>query len=72
MTEASLERWRVALESRGMRISRTKTEYLCINRERERGGRDKEGASIIMQKTQLTVFVRNTDNKQLRSVQSRV
>ena len=44
MAEASLERWRVALESRGMRISRTKTEYLCINRERR--GRDGEGASI--------------------------
>ena len=29
--EASLERWRYALERRGMKISRTKTEYLCVN-----------------------------------------
>ena len=29
--EESLERWRKALERRGMRISRDKTEYLCLN-----------------------------------------
>ena len=29
--EESLERWRNALERRGMRISRDKTEYLCLN-----------------------------------------
>ena len=29
--EVELEKWRYALESRGMKISRTKTEYLCIN-----------------------------------------
>ena len=29
--EEELERWRKALEDRGMRISRTKTEYLCYN-----------------------------------------
>ena len=38
MAEASLERWRVELESRGMRISRTNTEYLCINREKRGEG----------------------------------
>ena len=47
MAEASLERWRVALESRGMRISRTKTEYLCMNREKGEG----ERASIGMKET---------------------
>ena len=26
-----LEEWRVVLEDRGLRISRTKTEYLCCN-----------------------------------------
>ena len=35
--EASLERWRHALEGRGMRVSRSKTEYMCVN-EMEGGG----------------------------------
>ena len=35
--EASLERWRYALERRGMKISRSKTEYMCVN-EKEDGG----------------------------------
>ncbi|XP_026113355.1 uncharacterized protein LOC113091896 [Carassius auratus] len=32
--EENLERWRFALESRGMEVSRSKTEYMCVN-ERE-------------------------------------
>ncbi|KAK3510812.1 hypothetical protein QTP70_022737 [Hemibagrus guttatus] len=32
--EESLERWRFALERRGMKVSRSKTEYMCVN-ERE-------------------------------------
>ena len=35
--EWRLEYWRYALEKRGMKVSRTKTKYLCINR-----GNDKE------------------------------
>uniref|UniRef100_A0A8C4NFF6 ribonuclease H n=1 Tax=Eptatretus burgeri TaxID=7764 RepID=A0A8C4NFF6_EPTBU len=35
--EASLERWRYALERRGMIVSRSKMEYMCVN-EREGGG----------------------------------
>ena len=27
--ERSLERWRYALERRGMKINRSKTEYMC-------------------------------------------
>ncbi|KAK3557836.1 hypothetical protein QTP86_003178 [Hemibagrus guttatus] len=35
--EESLERWRFALERRGMKVSRSKTEYMCMN-EREGSG----------------------------------
>ena len=42
--EERLERWRRALEDRGMRISRKKTEYLCV------GGReDEEEGELKMQ-----------------------
>lgn len=37
--ELSLQRWRYVLERRGMKSSRCKTEYICVNegeRERER------------------------------------
>lgn len=32
--DESLERWRYALERRQMKVSRSKTEYICVN-ERE-------------------------------------
>ncbi|KAK3571603.1 hypothetical protein QTP86_015338 [Hemibagrus guttatus] len=35
--EESLERWRFSLERRGMKVSRSKTEYMCVN-EREGSG----------------------------------
>ena len=35
--EQRIECWRYALERRGMKVSRPKTEYLCVN-----GGNDKE------------------------------
>ncbi|KAK3556381.1 hypothetical protein QTP70_007999 [Hemibagrus guttatus] len=35
--EENLERWRFALEGRGMKVSRSKTEYMCVN-EREGSG----------------------------------
>ena len=35
--ERRLESWRSALERRGMKVSRLKTKYLCIN-----GGNDNE------------------------------
>ena len=35
--EENLERWRYALERRGMKVNTCKTEYMCVN-EREAGG----------------------------------
>ncbi|KAK3535012.1 hypothetical protein QTP70_001970 [Hemibagrus guttatus] len=35
--EVNLEMWRFALERRGMKVSRSKTEYMCVN-EREGSG----------------------------------
>ena len=44
--EQELESWRYALERRGVKISRSKTEYLCIN-----GGNDKE--TVKMEDTKV-------------------
>ena len=44
--ELRLESWRYALEKRGMKVSRSKTEYLCIN-----GGNDKE--TVKMEDTKV-------------------
>ena len=30
--EGELERWRKALESRGLKVRTTKTEYMCVNK----------------------------------------
>ncbi|KAK3536884.1 hypothetical protein QTP86_027008, partial [Hemibagrus guttatus] len=35
--EESLERWRFALERRGMKVSRSKTEYMCVNERKGSG-----------------------------------
>jgi hypothetical protein len=34
--ELELRYWREALETRGLKISRSKTEYLCVNRIQQR------------------------------------
>ena len=44
--EWRLESWRYALERRGMKVSRSKTEYLCVN-----GGNDKE--TVKMENTKV-------------------
>ena len=44
--ERRLESWKYALERRGMKVSRSKTEYLCIN-----GGNDKE--TVKMENTKV-------------------
>lgn len=33
-----MERWKYALEKRELKVSRSMTEYICVN-ERETGGR---------------------------------
>ncbi|KAI5088116.1 serine/arginine repetitive matrix protein 4 isoform X2 [Silurus meridionalis] len=35
--EKSLERWRYVLERRGMKVSRSKTEYMCVNERKGSG-----------------------------------
>ena len=44
--ERRLESWKYALEKRGMKVSRSKTEYLCIN-----GGNDDE--TVKMEDTKV-------------------
>ena len=46
LVERRLESWRYALERRGMKVSRSKTQYLCIN-----GGNDNE--TVKMEDTKL-------------------
>ena len=44
--ERRLESWKYALERRGMKVSNSKTEYLCIN-----GGNDHE--TVKMEDTKV-------------------
>ncbi|KAK3553111.1 hypothetical protein QTP86_031688 [Hemibagrus guttatus] len=44
--EENLERWRFALERRGMKVSRSKTEYMCVN-EREGSGTYKQQHTLL-------------------------
>ena len=44
--ERRLESWKYALERRGMKVSRSKTKYLCIN-----GGNDDE--TVKMEDTKV-------------------
>ena len=44
--ERDLQSWRYALESRGMKICRTKTKYLCVNKSEDRPAMKLEGADV--------------------------
>jgi hypothetical protein len=48
--EASLEKWRAALECRGMKISRAKTEYLCMNGTTNGGTIGMQGVQLVRAK----------------------
>ena len=49
--ERRLESWRCALERRGMKVNRSKTEYLCIN-----GGNDDE--TVKMEDTKVSRVIK--------------
>ena len=44
--EENLEKWRYALERRGMRVSRSKTEYMCVNGRDDGGGVKMQGVEV--------------------------
>ena len=44
--EEKLERWRYALERRGMKVSCSKTEYMCVNERNPSGTVRLQGAEI--------------------------
>ncbi|KAK3539783.1 hypothetical protein QTP70_013216 [Hemibagrus guttatus] len=64
--EESLERWRFALERRGMKVSRSKTEYMFVN-EREGSGtvrerkcfpdRNRENSPLLGWLSSFTIFL---------------
>ena len=45
--EAHLKRWRYALERRGMKVSRSKTEYLSVNEKGDSDTAQLQGAEVI-------------------------
>ncbi|XP_065658457.1 uncharacterized protein LOC136082969 [Hydra vulgaris] len=45
--EVNLERWRYALESRGMKVSRSKTEYMCVNERADGGQVQLQGVDLV-------------------------
>lgn len=45
--EENLERWRFALQRRGMKVSRSKTEYMCVNKRENSGMLRFQGAEMV-------------------------
>ncbi|XP_065665589.1 uncharacterized protein LOC136087013 [Hydra vulgaris] len=45
--EVNLERWRYALESRGMKLSRSKIEYMCVNERAGDGQVQLQGVDLV-------------------------
>lgn len=45
--EENLERWRYELERRGMKVNRSKTEYLCVNGREDGGMVRMQGVEVV-------------------------
>ena len=45
--EENLERWRFALEMRGMKVSDSKTKYMCVNQRETSGIVRLQGAQVV-------------------------
>ncbi|XP_065664573.1 uncharacterized protein LOC136086217 [Hydra vulgaris] len=45
--EVNLERWRYAQEGRGMKVSRSKTEYMCVNERADGGQVQLQGVDLV-------------------------
>ncbi|KAK3535149.1 hypothetical protein QTP70_004804 [Hemibagrus guttatus] len=56
--EANLERWRFALERIGMKVSRSKTEYMCVNERKGSGTVRLQGEEV--KKVQEFKYLRST------------
>ena len=44
--EEKLENWRYALERRGMKVNRRKTEYMCVNERQVKGTVKMQGEEV--------------------------
>ena len=44
--EHKLESWRYALERRGMKVNRRKTEYMCVNERQVKGTVKMQGEEV--------------------------
>ena len=60
--EVDLERWRFTMERRGMKVSRSKTEYLCTN-EMEEDNRVSMGGRELKKVTELKYLGSTIDSK---------
>ncbi|XP_065668195.1 uncharacterized protein LOC136088415 [Hydra vulgaris] len=45
--QVNLERWRYALESRGVKVIRSKTEYMCVNERADGGQVQLHGVDLV-------------------------
>ncbi|KAI5608993.1 methyltransferase-like protein 17, mitochondrial isoform X2 [Silurus asotus] len=60
--EKILERWRYALERRGMKVSRSKTEFMCVNEREGSGGVRLQGEEVEKVEEFRTVTLYRSDS----------
>ncbi|KAK3549709.1 hypothetical protein QTP86_007157 [Hemibagrus guttatus] len=69
--EESLERWRFALERRGMKVSRSKAEYMCVNEREGSGTSNGECGKEVKKRVQAeTVSLRKRQESELERKES--